>query len=735
MVDNKKTNSKKRQGQQSTGPVTVDPRFAHVHRDPRFLRPKHKDSKVAIDKRFASMLNEDEFGSAPKVDKYGRKLKAQSKENEMKRFYRLDDDDEQGSDSDEDGDDFGSDEDEYKSVEQLEKELAEDEGNLEDEATDSDEDEDDEEEPRYDPMRGEGVSSSSESELDSDEEVESEEEDEDVPTGDESRRLALVNLDWDKVKALDILKVLNGFKPSGSVIKAVTVYPSEFGKERMAKEEVEGPPREIFNDSKKKKKNGAGSDSEDEDAEITEKSLLAEQTKDGEEFDSEALRKYQLDRLKYYYAVIECDTIETARNIYQSCDGAEYERSANFFDLRYIPDEMTFEDEARDSATHAPENYKPVEYVTEALQHSHVKLTWDEDDHERMNMTRRKFTKEDLEHMDFSAYLASSEEEDSDEDLETSQEKYRKLLASLSNGGDGDGDRYADDGEEADGDMEITFTPGLSEAANAAISRKNGVEDEDEDDKEAAEENTIEKYMRKRKEKRMKKKLAKQNVVNEEQEEQSSEGEIDTSDPWFKEALDDVVLESADAKKPKAKSKGAKKQTKEERMEEQRKKAELELLLGDSAGQNDGFDMKEVLKREKLAAKKGKLGKKAKKLLEETDDFEIDAQDPRFAALHESHHFAIDPTNPHFKKTKAMSKLMETRQKKIKNSNGKDEGWAKNSKVAQKDKKDKKPTGQPATQDTIKDASLAALVNSVKRKGGWTTTNTSPKGKRNKSSN
>lgn len=106
----------------------------------------------------------------------------------------------------------------------------------------------------------------------------------------------MVNLDWDKVKALDILKVLNGFKPSGSVIKEVTVYPSEFGKERMAKEEVEGPPREIFRDSKKK--NATGSDSEDEDAEITEKSLLAEQTKDGEDFDSEALRKYQLDRLK-----------------------------------------------------------------------------------------------------------------------------------------------------------------------------------------------------------------------------------------------------------------------------------------------------------------------------------------------------------------------------------------------------------------------------------------------------
>lgn len=101
-------------------------------------------------------------------------------------------------------------------------------------------------------------------------------------------------MDWDKVKALDILKVLNGFKPSGSVIKAVTVYPSEFGKERMAKEEVEGPPRDIFRDAK----SNGDSDNDEDGKEVTEKSILEEQTRDGDEFDSEKLRKYQLDRLK-----------------------------------------------------------------------------------------------------------------------------------------------------------------------------------------------------------------------------------------------------------------------------------------------------------------------------------------------------------------------------------------------------------------------------------------------------
>jgi hypothetical protein len=40
-----------------------DPRFKKVHNDPRFLRPKKKDTKVTIDKRFKSMLTSKDFGT------------------------------------------------------------------------------------------------------------------------------------------------------------------------------------------------------------------------------------------------------------------------------------------------------------------------------------------------------------------------------------------------------------------------------------------------------------------------------------------------------------------------------------------------------------------------------------------------------------------------------------------------------------------------------------------------
>jgi len=74
------------------------------------------------------------------------------------------------------------------------------------------------------------------------------------------------------------------------------------------------------------------------EAEASESSDEEERLEQGGEADrrrdEEALRAYQLQRLKYYYAVIECDTAETAAAIYEQCDGLEYETTSNIMDLR-----------------------------------------------------------------------------------------------------------------------------------------------------------------------------------------------------------------------------------------------------------------------------------------------------------------------------------------------------------------------------------------------------------------
>ena len=53
------------------------------------------------------------------------------------------------------------------------------------------------------------------------------------------------------------------------------------------------------------------------------------------DYETEKLREYQIKRMKYYYAVVECDSKDTASHLYDQCDGLEFETSANKLDLRW----------------------------------------------------------------------------------------------------------------------------------------------------------------------------------------------------------------------------------------------------------------------------------------------------------------------------------------------------------------------------------------------------------------
>lgn len=613
--------------------VTSDPRFARVHNDPRFNMPKRRDMKVTIDERFKNkMASEEDFKRKTVVDKYGRKVAKDSSEKELKKYYNMDEDEEKKH-SEEDESESGSEADSESSDSEAEEnskakkiapkpikkspEIASASDSDSESESESDSSEDDAV-TGYNRARGEDsdVSESSDDDSSEDEALEEELliETEEVAQGDETKSIAVVNLDWDNVRAVDLMATFSSFVPTRGRIESVTIYPSEYGKMRMAQEDLQGPAPELF--TSKKKKN----DSDDE--ELTTKDLIEEDK--GEDVDSKTLRKYQLQRLRYYYAVVKCDTIATARNIYDNCDGTEFEATANFFDLRYVPDDMEFDDEPHDKCTLVPADYKPNYFVTDALQHSKVRLTWDETPAERIKLASKAFSRREIDDMDFQAYLASDSDGSGSDDKEDMKSKYKSLLSNSEYGS------YLEGDVKNDVDMEITFTPGLDGEKLPS------------DSESEKEETTLEKYKRKEKERR-------------------------------KQRMESWKSKNEEEAEDKTKTKNKKNKKAAPTAEEAKEAAELELLMmdDDESAKVKHFDMKEILKAEKKA-KRNKGKKKSDEPEVSGMDFEVDVKDDRFEQLYESHEFAIDPNQPHFKKSAGMEKLLEERRKRTLNKPSKE---------------------------------------------------------------
>ncbi|KAF2728308.1 hypothetical protein EJ04DRAFT_504296 [Polyplosphaeria fusca] len=640
----------------------ADNRFANFQTDPKFRLPSTKKTKTKLDARFSRILTDSDFYSKASVDKCGRKLNKDAGRKELqKRFYQEEEDSDNDNEDDEELDQAS------KTDRAVRKELAK--ADLRG--------------PNYDPIRDGGFSSSSSDESSSDEDDEYEDHVEDetelpaegseVPVGDVTSRLAAVNLDWDNIRAADLMAVANSFIPAGGRIIRVVIYPSEFGRERMEREALDGPPREIFASTAKKNEQDLAaldnsSDGSDPEADAPKKN---QPVKDGsgEEFDSKALRAYQLDRLRYYYAIITCSSPKVAKVLYDDMDGREYLTSANFFDLRFVPDDTTFDEDPHDECETLPQSYKPNEFTTDALTHSKVKLTWDADDTTRKEAQKRAFTQKEVDENDLQAYLGTDSSSDDDAGADKSS-KVASIRAALGLGSSSKSkaveSKRGRDFKRPEGEMQVTFTAGLSTDAKGSV-----FENE-------PEETTIEKYKRKERERRAKRKerwnakqqgLALDDTGPKEQSTPAAETlknqEDDPwNDPFFGSDTEAAKVSEASSKKL------ARKKQREEREKAQQQsaaeRAQLELLMADEKGSKvHHFDMNEIIKAEK-AKKKDKKTKNRPDAPVVEDDFEMNVNDPRFAKLYESHEFAIDPTNPRYKNTQGMKALLEEGRKKRK---------------------------------------------------------------------
>ncbi|KAF0746479.1 ESF1, partial [Aphis craccivora] len=582
----------------------MDKRFSKIGDDPKFRRIPKADRKVKIDKRFQSIFNDKRFKVKYTIDKRGKPLRG-STTDDFKKFYHMSDDEKDDTDSEQNSSDVVT-----QDSESEEQTLIEEDDIVDSNIT-SKSIKDRLKDKTVDYARGDGelLSDSSSDDTSSDEENEENVEhcwgelDKDADNVEEATsRLALCNMDWDRIQAADLMILFNSFLPSDGYIKSITIYPSEFGMKRMQEEEVKGPPELISNNPKEI---GSSDDSDQEEEE-------------GSKFHMEKLRKYQLARLKYYYAIIVCDSPGTAGKIYTDCDGIEYESSATRLDLRFVPDDTEFDQEPKEVCDKLPDltKYKPHLFTTTALQQAKVNLTWDETDPRRSELVNKLKTnpKTEINDNDLQKYVAfSSEDENSDDESNKSLEennedsgskktpidKYKELLQNIQ------------DEEEKkaskDSELEISWGIGLQEKVQKSV-----------DEKSKKNLTPFQKMMEKKKERMKEKQKLKKETNKTKDNENDSENEN--------------------------------KQIKQQ--------AELELLLMDEEPSNkQHFNMKKIQEEESKSLKK----KKKKKILNEksvSDSFSVDVKDDRFSALYTSHLFNIDPADPKFKRTKGMEEFI-----------------------------------------------------------------------------
>lgn len=314
---------------------------------------------------------------------------------------------------------------------------------------------------------------------------------------------------------------------------------------------------------------------------------------------------------------------------------------------------------------------------SQALRHSKVKLTWDQDDPNRAKMTRRTLTREEIDEQDFNNLVAASsgsEDDDETKDSEkasgkkTKKDRSKDLRALLFNNDGEDEDVWGKAGtawkeelaevrgqgkEGKDKDMEITFRP--------ALSGSKALDGADEENM-----TTLQKYqlrMKERKARKKEKRELKRAGKGDESDEEAggAKSKPGKEDDFFGDSSDSEPESEPEAAKPSTGKKGQKptkpNATAAATPSAPAKSKAVDALPADLPAdldpKTDHFSMKDILRAEKEKGKrKRNRSKKGGKHADERevelgpDGWKVDVKDDRFKVLHEEPEFAIDPSNP-----------------------------------------------------------------------------------------
>ncbi|ORM42253.1 Pre-rRNA-processing protein ESF1 [Babesia sp. Xinjiang] len=231
--------------------------------------------------------------------------------------------------------------------------------------------------------------------------VEAEEDTQELEYGDATNRVAVVGCDWDNISASDLFVLFETMYRSltsnhTGCVKRAAVYLSDFGKERLEQESLHGPSIGVPDDVREEE--------------------LDEETR------QEALRKYQKDRSRYYYGIVEFETTDQAKLLYDEMDGVEAYFAFASLDLRFVPGDIVFDRDPTSECFEMPINYEPPMESTSAFRHSRVECKWDLPSTKRFKTLTKRFKEQDIESLDVKEYLASEDDDD------VNVEEYKSIL-------------------------------------------------------------------------------------------------------------------------------------------------------------------------------------------------------------------------------------------------------------------------------------------------------------------
>lgn len=627
-MKSKKLREAAKKQQTKNDSTTTDARFQSMLTDPIFKKAPRNNHKLKVDDRFKGVLSDDRFRLAPgDIDRYGRNTKDKKKSlsEDLQDFYEVEDSQNGESASHEQKD---GQEEIMSRLDYLTKlsrgEISESSSEAEDDGVfvdDGDESEDDSQGDAQDDKEQDDLGNEFEEEFE-----------EDILTGDIScQRLAVQNCDWEHIKAEDLMVVLQSFCPPGESVLTVTVYLSDFGALKIPEDDKFGPQGIWSTDSSKEKPDEniaelvddnnvgeeVGGDFVRRDGAVgvvlheelgsrkgrsdkRGKSMPATETEQSD-INDEALRIYELRKLKYYFAVAEMSSVAGAEAVYDALDGVELGHSSMSFDLRYIPNDISFLDRTvRDRCHQGPslETYEAPNFIVDALQNTTVKCSWETEtgsvNRPQLSGSLSEWRK--LAESDYGTFLASSSDED--DDAEFGGDRRAALRKKLLGDGVGEDEFFVDE-EEEEGrkGLSVTYVP----EDDLSTKKKNGTDLE----------TPAEASRRKKEEKKRRRKEA--SVAS-----ASVDGDAD---------------------------------------EHQRQTLEL-MFGGDEEDESNDVD-------DKMAGKKKRRRKGKKLADEAAGESFLNEEDPRFQALFSGNpNFGIDTTDKNFKESEAMKRVLrEQRQR------------------------------------------------------------------------